>query len=123
MTKSFNRADLVRAVAEGTDLSHREAQRVVYLQQDAMTRALARGESVSLFRFGTLTPQKVPPREARIPLTGEVTMAPESARVSFRPAPFLKACIVGNVDLPPEGELVTDLPLGDTRKGGGSKEG
>lgn len=110
---TFTRADLINEVAENTDLSRREAEHVVHLVQDSVTRALAREERVSIFGFGSLTPKVVPSRMIRNPATGKKMRAKKSARVHFRPAPILKDFISGAKKLP-KAKLVTDVTV--TRK-------
>lgn len=110
---TFTRADLINTVAENTDLSRRESEQVVHLIQDALTRALAGGDRVSIFGFGSLHAKIVPSRMIRNPATGTKMRAKKSARVHFRPAPILKDFCSGAKKLP-KGKLVTDVTV--TRK-------
>lgn len=110
---TFTRADLINTVAENTDLSRREAERVVHIQQDALTRALAEQQRVSIFGFGSLKATVVPSRMIRNPSTGEQMRSKKTARVYFRPAPLLKDFISGAKKLPKR-KLVTDATI--TRK-------
>lgn len=110
---TFTRADLINVIAENTDLSRREAERVVHIQQDALTRALAEGRRVSIFGFGSLNATVIPPRTIRNPHTGKPMEAKKTARVYFRPAPILKEFIAGVRKLP-KSKLVTDVTV--TRK-------
>lgn len=111
--ETFTRADLINAVAENTDLSRREAERVVHIQQDAITRALTEERRVSIFGFGSLNATIVPSRMIRNPHTGKQMRAKKTARVHFRPAPILKDFISGAKRLP-KNKLVTDVSV--TRK-------
>ena len=105
---AFTRADLINVVAENTDLTRREAERIVHIQQDAMTRALAGGHRVSIFGFGSLHATVIPSRMIRNPATGDQMRAKKSARVFFRPAPLLKDFISGAARLP-KSRLVTEV--------------
>lgn len=107
---TFTRADLINLVAENTDLSRREAEHIVHIQQDALTRALATGERVSIFGFGSLRANVVESRMVRNPATGKQMRSKKSARVYFRPAPILKDFISGAKKLP-KTKLVTDMTL------------
>lgn len=106
----FTRADLINVIAENTDLSRREAEHIVHLQQDALTRALATDKRVSIFGFGSLNAVTVPSRMIRNPATGEQMRSRKSARVYFRPAPILKDFISGAKKLP-KSKLVTDVTI------------
>lgn len=108
--EKFTRADLINVVAENTDLSRREAEHIVHLQQDAITRALANGQRVSIFGFGSLHGTIVPSRMIRNPATGEQMRSKKTARVYFRPAPILKDFIAGVKKLP-KSKLVTDVTI------------
>lgn len=108
--EKFTRADLINAVAENTDLSRREAEHIVHLQQDALTRALATGKRISIFGFGSLNSVPVPSRMIRNPATGAQMRSKKSARVYFRPAPILKDFITGAKKLP-KNKLVTDVTI------------
>lgn len=107
---AFTRSDLINVVAENTDLSRREAERIVHIQQDALTRALAGGDKVSIFGFGSLRATVVASRMIRNPSTGKQMRSKKSARVYFRPAPVLKDYISGAKKLPKR-KLVTDISL------------
>jgi len=107
---AFTRADLINAVSQDTDLSRREAEQIVHLMQDRVTRALADGHRVSIFGFGSLTAKVVPSRMIRNPATGKQMRAKKSARVHFRPAPILKDFISGAKKLP-KTKLVTDVTV------------
>lgn len=108
--EKFTRADLINAVAENTDLSRREAEHIVHLQQDALTRALATGKRISIFGFGSLNSVIAPSRMIRNPSTGDPMRSKKSARVYFRPAPILKDFITGAKKLP-KNKLVTDVTI------------
>lgn len=117
---TFTRSDLINSLTTETDLSRREAEHVVHLLQDSVTRSLVAGDTVSIFGFGSLRARKVPPRTIRNPATGEQMRAKKSARISFRPAPALKDLVSGAKKLP-KGKLVTDVSVRHSSRGGKSK--
>lgn len=108
--EKFTRADLINVVAENTDLSRREAEHIVHIQQDALTRALVANKRISIFGFGSIHHVPVPARNIRNPATGEQMRSKKSARVYFRPAPILKDFITGVKKLP-KNKLVTDVTV------------
>lgn len=107
-TTRFTRSDLIDRVSEDTTLTRREAEHVVHLVQDALTRALCDGQRVSIVDFGSFTARHLGVRMVRNPATGEQMEADPTARVYFRPSPTLKDFIAGKRPVPTE-RLVTDL--------------
>jgi len=66
----MNKSDLIRTVADGADLRHAEAVRIVDTVFDAITDALRNGDSVTLSGFGTFTAKERKARQGRNPATG-----------------------------------------------------
>jgi len=86
----MRKQDLIRAVEQRLGGSHAEAERTVNAVLDAIERALRRGESVTIPRFGTFDVVERAARQGRNPQTGELlTIAPRQA-VAFRPSRSLK---------------------------------
>lgn len=105
---TFKRTDLINAVVDATDLTRRDAERAVFAVQDALTRALANGQKVTLFGFGSLTPRVKEPHIGRDPSTGLPTEVGRRGRVSFSASPKLREYVVDPKTLPKDG-LVTDV--------------
>jgi DNA-binding protein HU-beta len=67
----MNKAEFVDAVADGAELSKADAARAVDAMVGAITKALKKGDSVTLVGFGTFDVRKRGARTGRNPRTGE----------------------------------------------------
>ena len=67
----MNKADLIDAVAEDSDLTKASAARALDSAIENITNALKEGNSVTLVGFGTLTVRQREARMGRNPRTGE----------------------------------------------------
>ena len=67
----MNKSDLIDAVAGDADVSKAEAARVVDAVIDSITRALKKGDTVTLVGFGTFQVRERAARSGRNPKTGE----------------------------------------------------
>lgn len=67
----MNKMDLVASVAEKTDITKKEAERIISEVFASMEGALARGEKVQLVGFGTFEIKERAARVGRNPRTGE----------------------------------------------------
>jgi DNA-binding protein HU-beta len=67
----MNKAEFVDAVAEGAELSKADASRAIDAMVAAITRALKKGEAVTLVGFGTFAVKGRAARTGRNPRTGE----------------------------------------------------
>lgn len=67
----MNKMDLVASVAEKTDLTKKEAEKVVNAVFATIEEALTQGEKVQLVGFGTFEVKERAPRVGRNPRTGE----------------------------------------------------
>lgn len=67
----LNKMDLVASVAEKTDLTKKEAERVVTAVFETIEEALAEGDKVQLVGFGTFEVKERAARIGRNPRTGE----------------------------------------------------
>lgn len=84
-----NRDTLVKAVA--AEIGDSEiAYRAVRAVETAIADALRRGEQVRLQSLGTLRPERVPPRRARNPRTGEAVITQPVGRVRMAAAKALR---------------------------------
>jgi integration host factor subunit beta len=81
MTKS----DLIKAVAENTNVTRSSAEAVVNCVVDAMSEALKNGEGVEIRGFGSFTVRQYKPYDGRNPKTGE------AVHVASKRLPFFKA--------------------------------
>ena len=67
----MNKADLVDAVANSADLSKVDAGRAIDAITASVTKALKKGDQVTLVGFGTFAVRKRAARKGRNPQTGE----------------------------------------------------
>ncbi|QGP92080.1 DNA-binding protein HU [Neomoorella glycerini] len=67
----MNKMDLVASVAEKTDLTKKEAEKVVSAVLASIEEALAQGDKVQLVGFGTFEIKERAARVGRNPRTGE----------------------------------------------------
>lgn len=88
-----NKAELISSVAAATDLPKATVETVVSDFLSKATSALAKGEDVSLSRFGIFKSAHVDERQARNPKTGEVITVEAHKRVAFKASSALKAAI------------------------------
>lgn len=82
----MNRSQLVEAVADATALSSREADQAVAATLEAITAAVARGESITLAGFGTFERRARAARTGRNPQTGATLEIPAGVSPAFKAA-------------------------------------
>jgi len=66
----MNKSDLVRSIAEKTDMTLRESEAMLKAFTEAVVDAVAKGEKVSLVGFGSFDVVKRKARTGRNPATG-----------------------------------------------------
>ena len=89
----MNKAELIEAVAESSDISKAAATRAVDAVLEAVTKALKKGDQVTLVGFGTFVVRKRAARSGRNPRTGE-TIKIKAAKVpGFRAGKALKDAV------------------------------
>ena len=81
----MNKADLIDAVAQDTDMSKASATRAVDSVIDTITGSLKSGDQVTLVGFGTFLVRDRAARSGRNPQTGE------TIQIKASKAPALKA--------------------------------
>lgn len=89
----MNKAELIDAIAESADLSKASAARSLDAALDAITKALKRGDSITLVGFGTFSVRKRAARMGRNPRTGETIKIKASKVPGFKSGKALKAAI------------------------------
>ena len=75
----MNKSDLVKKVADKTELSHKEASNAVNAVLDAVKDALGGGEKVTLVGFGTFGVKQRQARKGKHPRTGKSITIPAKA--------------------------------------------
>ena len=89
----MNKSELIEAVARGTSLSKAEAARAADAVFAAITRALKRGQKVSLVGFGTFVVRRRSARMGRNPKTGAAVRIKASVAPGFKAGKALKDAI------------------------------
>ena len=89
----MNKAQLIDAVADATDISKASASRAVESVLDIITSSLKKGDSVTLVGFGTFTTRKRAARSGRNPRTGATIQIPASTLPVFKPGKALKDAV------------------------------
>ena len=86
----MNKADLIDAVAEDSDLTKTSAARALDSAIENITNALKEGNSVTLVGFGTFTVRQREARMGRNPRTGEAIQIKASRVPGFKAGKALK---------------------------------
>ena len=86
----MNKADLIDAVAQDTDMSKASATRAVDSVIDNITGSLKSGDQVTLVGFGTFMVRDRAARSGRNPQTGETIQIKASKAPAFKAGKALK---------------------------------
>lgn len=89
----MNKSELVKGVAERSDLSRKDATDAVDAVFSAITEALSKDEKVQLVGFGSFEVRSRAERKGRNPQTGEEIKIPATLIPAFRPGKTLKDAI------------------------------
>ena len=89
----MNKADLIDAVAEDSDLTKASAARALDSAIENITNALKGGNSVTLVGFGTFTVRQREARMGRNPRTGEAIQIKASRVPGFKAGKALKDAV------------------------------
>ncbi len=89
----MNKAQLIDAVADATDISKAAAGRAVESVLDIIATSLRNGDTVTLVGFGTFTTRKRAARSGRNPRTGATIQIPASTLPVFKPGKALKDAV------------------------------
>ncbi|HFD92225.1 MAG TPA: HU family DNA-binding protein [Gammaproteobacteria bacterium] len=89
----MNKTELIEAVADAADISKAAAARAVDGMTQAITKALKKGETVTLVGFGTFSVRKRAARQGRNPQTGETIRIKAAKLPAFKAGKALKDAI------------------------------
>ncbi len=89
----MNKSEFIDAVADSAELSKADAGRAVDAMVTAITRALKKGDTVTLVGFGTFSARKRAARTGRNPRTGEEIKIKASMNPAFKPGKALKDAV------------------------------
>ena len=86
----MNKAELVAAIAEKTDLSKKDAEAALKAFTDVVAEELKKGEKIQLVGFGTFEVSERAERVGRNPQTGDEIKIPASKAPKFKAGKALK---------------------------------
>lgn len=89
----MNKAELIDAVADSADLSKASAGRALDAAITTITKALKKGDTVTLVGFGTFSVRKRAARTGRNPRTGQEIKIKASKVPGFKAGKALKDAI------------------------------
>lgn len=89
----MNKAELVAAIAEKTELSKKDSEKVLKAFVDVVTEELTKGEKIQLVGFGTFEVAERTAREGRNPQTGATMSIPASKAPKFKAGKALKDAV------------------------------
>ena len=86
----MNKAELVAAIAEKTELSKKDSEKALKAFIDVVTEELIKGEKVQLVGFGTFETSERAAREGRNPQTGKTMQIAACKAPKFKAGKQLK---------------------------------
>jgi DNA-binding protein HU-beta len=86
----MNKGELISAIAESAEMTKADAGRAVDAFVSVVTKALKKGDTVSLIGFGTFSVRKRAARVGRNPRTGEDIKIKASKTPAFKAGKALK---------------------------------
>ncbi len=89
----MNKSELVDRIAAGAGLSKADAQRALDATIESISKALKKGDTVSLIGFGTFSVKERAARTGRNPATGETINIKASKTPSFKAGKGFKDAI------------------------------
>jgi len=89
----MNKSDLIEAIAESAEMTKADAGRAVDAVVNVITKALKKGDSVTLVGFGTFEVRKRGARTGRNPRTGEEIKIKASKNPAFKAGKALKDAV------------------------------
>ena len=89
----MNKGDFIGGVADAAELSKADAARAVDAMIDVITKALKKGDTVTLVGFGTFSVRKRAARKGRNPQTGAEIKIKASKNPAFKAGKALKDAV------------------------------
>jgi DNA-binding protein HU-beta len=89
----MNKGELIEAVAAAADLTKADAGKAVEAFIDTVSRALRKGEQVSIVGFGSFQVKSRAARDGRNPKTGATIHIPASRVPGFKAGKALKDAV------------------------------
>ena len=89
----MNKAELVAAIAEKTELSKKDTEKALKAFVDVVTEELKKGEKIQMVGFGTFEVSERAAREGRNPANGQPMQIAASKAPKFKAGKALKDAI------------------------------
>ena len=89
----MNKKEFIDMIADKASLTKKDAEIALNAILDSLTEVLAKGDSVSLPGFASLSVKKRATRKGRNPATGKVIDIPASNAISFKAGQKLKEAL------------------------------
>ncbi|MGE4570161.1 MAG: HU family DNA-binding protein [Gammaproteobacteria bacterium] len=89
----MNKSDLVAAIADGSGLTKADAARALAATTDAISGALASGDTVAITGFGSFLVRQRAARTGRNPQTGATIQIAASKVPAFKAGKLLKESV------------------------------
>ena len=89
----MNKAELVAAIAERTELSEKDTEKALKAFVDVVAEELKKGEKIQLVGFGTFEVSERAAREGRNPANGQPMQIAASKAPKFKAGKALKDAI------------------------------
>ena len=89
----MNKAELVAAIAERTELSKKDTEKALKAFVDVVAEELKKGETIQLVGFGTFEVSERAAREGRNPANGQPMQIAASKAPKFKAGKALKDAI------------------------------
>ena len=89
----MNKSELIDAIAEAAEMTKADAGRALDAVVSVVTKALKKGDSVTLVGFGTFEVRKRGARTGRNPRTGEEIKIKASRNPAFKAGKALKDAV------------------------------
>lgn len=91
----MNKSELIEAIAKSTELTKADAERALNATLDAVVKAVAKGDTVTLVGFGTFKSVKRAARAGRNPATGAALKIAASTAPKFTAGATFKTAVAG----------------------------
>jgi len=89
----MTKAELITAISKEANISKASAEKAINAFTASVTKALKRGDKLSLTGFGTFSVAKRKARMGRNPQTGKEIKIPANRVAKFKPGNFLKSAL------------------------------
>ena len=89
----MNKSEFVDAIGDGAELTKADAGRALDAMVAAITKALKKGDTVTLVGFGTFSVRKRGARTGRNPRTGDTIKIKASKNPAFKAGKALKDAV------------------------------